>query len=144
MIITETLPSRLEAIPEFIASFLEKIKPFRINDDDIFDIRISLEEALVNAIKHGNRFNAALPVDVSIDIIPARVTIAVKNQGKGFDYAKIPNPTKDDNLQKLSGRGVFLIKSLMDAVEFFDCGRGIKMVKSIKKRGKNDKGRAGQ
>lgn len=132
MIIAEKLPSRLETIPEFIASFLEKIKPFHVSDNDIFDIRISLEEALVNAIKHGNQLNAALSVDVSIEIIPARVTITVKNQGKGFDYAKIPNPTKDDNLQKLSGRGVFLIKSLMDAVEFFDCGRGIKMVKFFK------------
>jgi serine/threonine-protein kinase RsbW len=144
MIITEKLPSRLEMIPEFMASFFEKVKSFSFSDDDIFDIRISLEEALVNAVKHGNKFSDTLTVDVSIEIISDKVAITVKNQGKGFDYAKIPDPTSGNNLAKLSGRGVFLIKSLMDTVEFFDCGRGIKMVKFLKKGGQNDKGRTGQ
>ncbi|MDD5195955.1 MAG: ATP-binding protein [Candidatus Omnitrophica bacterium] len=132
MIITQALPSRLEKIPEFMAFFLERTRNSTFREEDIFDIRISLEEALVNAIKHGNKFNAALSVDISIEIVADRVTITVKDQGKGFDYTTIPDPTKDANLVKLSGRGVFLIKSLMDKVEFFDCGRTIKMVKFLK------------
>jgi serine/threonine-protein kinase RsbW len=64
------------------------------------------------------------------------LTMEVADQGDGFDFTKIPNPTEKNNLHKNSGRGVFLIKKLMDRVEHFDCGRKIKMVKFLKIGGK--------
>jgi serine/threonine-protein kinase RsbW len=133
MIISGSIPSKLEKIPGFISGLLEKIKAFPIGGDDIFDIRISLEEALVNAIKHGNKFDPHLSVEVSLEISDDKVAVKVRDEGKGFDYASLPNPTSAANLDKLSGRGIFLIKSLMNRVTFFDGGRGIKMVKFFKK-----------
>ena len=75
-------------------------------------------------------------MDVAIEMKGNRLTIKVTDEGPGFDFKNIPNPTKADNLEKFSGRGVFLIKRLMDEVDFFAGGRGIKMVKYLKaKRG---------
>jgi len=135
MIISEKLPSRLEVIPEFIRESIEKIKHLTI-EEDIFNIRLSLEEALVNAIKHGNRLNPNLSVEVNIETDDDRLTITVKDEGEGFDFNNVTDPTKGRNLKKFSGRGIFLIRNLMDKVDFFDCGRGIKMVKFFKTGGK--------
>lgn len=135
MIISDKLPSKLEVIQEFLPAAIEKIKsqaPFK--EEDIFNIKLSLEEALVNAIRHGNKLNPALSVSVAIEMKDKRLTIKVTDEGQGFDFKNIPDPTKADSLKKLSGRGVFLIKRLMDEVDFFDGGRGIQMVKYLKAR----------
>jgi len=133
MIISEKLPSRLEIIPEFIQTFMEKIKHLLLEEGDIFNIKLSLEEALVNAIKHGNKLHPNLSVEVNIEIQDDRLMIEVVDQGEGFDFKSIPDPTNEENLKKLSGRGIFLIRKLMDKVDFFDCGRRIKMIKFLKK-----------
>ncbi|MBU2102810.1 MAG: ATP-binding protein [Candidatus Omnitrophota bacterium] len=134
----QELPSRLENIPLFLAQCLQYLNSASLPESDIFDIRISLEEAIVNAMKHGNRFDPARTVDISLEIFPSRVVAEVTDKGVGFDHAMIPDPTHQDNLKKPSGRGVFLIKQLMDEVEFFDCGRTIKMIKFIKQGGAHD------
>ncbi len=133
MTISQKLPSRLELIPEFIAHLIEKIKYLSLEEEQIFNLKLSLEEALVNAVKHGNKLNPNLSVEVSLQARDSSLIIKVKDEGEGFDFKNIPDPTQDNNLEKLRGRGVFLIKNLMDEVEFFDCGRGIKMIKFFKK-----------
>jgi serine/threonine-protein kinase RsbW len=133
MIIQEDIPSRLNVIPGFTLSLKEKLAHLSLKEEEIFNIQLCLEEALVNAIKHGNKLNPDLSVQVTVEAKDDSVIITVIDQGKGFDSKNIPDPTDTDNLQKLSGRGIFLIKKLMDKVEFFDCGRGIKMIKSLKK-----------
>lgn len=132
MIVSETIPSKLEIIPEFISSLLEKIKVLPISEDEIFSIRLSLEEALINAIKYGNKLNQQLWVEINVEFKDKELIIKVKDQGEGFDFKNLPDPTKKDNLKKTFGRGIFLIKKLMDKVEFFDFGRGIKMTKFLK------------
>lgn len=129
------MPSDLKVIPEFIPKILGKAEVSAIEEDEIFNIKASLGEALVNAVKYGNKMNPSLYVDVSLEVLDDRVIIKVKDQGEGFDFKNPPDPTTDENLEKLSGRGLFLIKGMMDEVEFFDCGRGIKMVKFIKEGG---------
>jgi len=135
MRISEKIPSKLEIVPEFVSALIGKIKTLSIGEDEVFDIKLSLEEALINAIKHGNKMNPSFYVEVYLEIKDHRLTIKVKDQGEGFDFKNLPDPTTDENLEKPSGRGIFLIKSLMDEFEFFDCGRGIKMVKFVKKGG---------
>lgn len=119
----------LRDIPEFSKSLLKRIQSLLIDSDSLFDIRLSLEEALVNAIKYGNKFDDKKFVFVKIKASAESVEIEVKDQGEGFDYNAVPLPTESQNISKPSGRGIFLIKNLMDSVEFFDGGRGIKMVK---------------
>ncbi|MDP2924519.1 MAG: ATP-binding protein [Candidatus Omnitrophota bacterium] len=129
MIIEHKIKSNLKAIPQFTLSIFKKLEATGINEDILFDIRLSLEEALINAVKHGNKMQKDKEVSFKIKVLPKSVEMEIKDQGKGFDYKNIPIPTDEKNLEKTSGRGVFLIKKLMDKVEFLDGGSRIKMVK---------------
>jgi len=133
MSISEKLPSRLELIPKFVKALMKKIEPFLVQEEDVFNMKLCLEEALTNAVRHGNKSNPDLFVGINIDIGADRVIIKIKDQGQGFDFKGVPDPTEDANIQKPCGRGVFLIRNFMDEVDFFDNGRGIKMVKILNK-----------
>jgi len=142
MTFSEKIPSRLEVIPQFISSVMDKLRHL-LTEKEIFDVKLCLEEALVNAVKHGNKLKPGLFVEVVIEVDNGRLTLKVIDQGEGYDYKNIPDPTKPDNLHKLCGRGTFLIKKLTDEVEFFDGGRGIKMIKFLSKEvgGEDKKGK---
>jgi serine/threonine-protein kinase RsbW len=133
MTILKKIPSSLELIPGFISRFMKEIRILSLGHDDTFDIKLSLEEALVNAIKHGNKMDPEALVEFRADVEDGKLTMKVTNAGPGFDFKSIPDPTALDKLERTSGRGVFLIKKLMDRVEFSDCGRTIKMIKFIHK-----------
>lgn len=130
IIIARQLPSRIDAIMEFIQETTAKLKNL-CPKDTLSEIRLALEEALVNSIKHGNKLNPALSVEVAIEANPKCIGISVKDYGKGFDFNTVGDPTKTENLDKLSGRGLFLIKSLMDEVKFLNNGSKIEMKKFI-------------
>lgn len=130
---SERIFSRLELIPDCIARLEKKIKHFSLAEEAIFDIKLCLQEALVNAVKHGNKFDPGLVVECSVEVLDNRLTIQVRDQGEGFDDKAVPSPVHPENLTKTSGRGVYLIKKLMDEVKFFDRGRGVKMTKFFNK-----------
>ncbi len=132
---SQKLPARLELIPGFTRALLEKVRQLGLKKEELFDIKLCLEEALINAVKHGCKLNPAHEVEVDVESAPGRLAITVKDKGEGFDFKNIPSPAKDEHLGKLSGRGIYLIRSHMDEVDFFDCGRGIKMVKFLKTGG---------
>lgn len=133
MQISETIPSRLELVPDFISFMVEKLYHLPLDEYTIFNIKLALQESVVNAVEHGNKMNGDLLVRVDIMTEPGRVTIQVTDQGSGFDYKKIPNPTKPENIEKLKGRGIFLIRHVMNKIEFADNGRTIRMSKYLKK-----------
>jgi len=130
---SERISSSLELIPDCIARLIKKIKRLSLTEEDLFDIKLCLQEALVNAVKHGNKFDQGLAVEVSVEASGNRLTMQVRDQGEGFDERAVPSPVHTENLTKTSGRGVYLIRNLMDKVEFFDRGRGVKMIKFFKK-----------
>ena len=121
----------LKDIPGFAGEILSKIEASCHDHGCMFDIRLALEEALVNAVKYGNKCDRNKKVSVRTFIDEAAVTIEVKDEGEGFDFEHIADPTEDNNIEKLSGRGVFLIKNIMDEVHFFDKGSKIRMVKRL-------------
>jgi serine/threonine-protein kinase RsbW len=133
MRIDEALPSKVELIPDFISAAIEKLYHLPLDEHVIFQIKLSLQEAVVNAVKHGNKLNPDLFVQVVIEAEKSSVTIRVTDQGTGFDVKKVPNPTRPENIIKLQGRGIFLIRNLMDDVRFLDGGRTIKMIKNLKR-----------
>jgi serine/threonine-protein kinase RsbW len=135
MLIEYKFKSDLGAIPELTRNIFKKLEASGINEDNLFDIRLSLEEALVNAIKHGNKMDKNKEVSLKIKVLPKKVEIEVSGEGRGFDYKNIPLPTDEENIAKPYGRGIFLIKNLMDNVEFFDGGNKIKMVKLLDDKG---------
>lgn len=120
-------------VTDFLSGIVEKIKALNIGEDDLFKIKVALGEALVNAIKHGNSLNPKRLVHFELESKAGRIIFKIRDQGPGFDFENLPDPTQDENLEKGSGRGVFLIRSLMDEVLYSDHGREIKMVKFIKK-----------
>ena len=99
------------------------------DDDNTFAIRIALEEALVNAIKHGNRLDPGKKVRVEATVTPDRAEITVEDEGPGFNRADVPDPTCDENICRPSGRGILLIESYMNDVRWDRGGRRIHMVK---------------
>ncbi len=131
MLLERRLPSRLERVNAFIKEALDQFGRLSLSGDDVFHLKLALEEAITNAMRHGNRLDPDLFVDVSVELEGERLVMSVKDEGGGFDFSKIPDPTQQDNKEKPSGRGVFLIKQLMNEVEFFDGGSGIKMIKFL-------------
>jgi len=84
-----------------------------------------------NAIVHGNRNDPAKSVTVTYWVDAGKVNIEVADEGAGFDYKNLPNPTAKENIMKNSGRGVYLIRRLMDRVEFNEAGNVIRMTKHL-------------
>jgi serine/threonine-protein kinase RsbW len=100
--------------------------------DSFFALRIALEEALMNAIKHGNRMDPHKKVHVEAHVTQGRVEITVEDEGPGFDRTCVPDPTAEENLHKCSGRGILLIEAYMSNVKWDRGGRRLKMVKENK------------
>ena len=113
-------------VQDRIISVLESRK---FSDRDVFGVRLALEEALVNAIKHGNQEDPAKLVMVQTHVSATAVKIEVSVDGGGFDPEAVPDPTDDENLEAPSGRGLMLMKSFMSSVEFNDAGNHVAMTK---------------
>jgi len=95
---------------------------FNISEDYYGNILVSLTEAVNNAIYHGNQANPNKSIDISFKSHPDRVSFSVKDEGTGFNYDDLPDPTNPENIEKPNGRGVFLMRNLADKVYFEDNG----------------------
>lgn len=105
---------------------------FSVNEDYYGNILIALTEAVNNAINHGNRQNPHKQVDIEFFSNGDKsLHFVVKDQGEGFDYDHLPDPTDPANLEKISGRGVFLMRNLADELEFRDNGATVEMVFNV-------------
>ena len=127
-ILTETLPTDLSAVNPFVEKIAQNLQPLAVNSDDIFKIKLALEEALTNAMRHGNALDSSRYVCVRIEANSRAATIDIHDQGGGFDFQNVPDPTTS---VRPSGRGVYLMRQIMDEVEFYDQGSGIKMKKKF-------------
>ncbi len=96
------------------------------------NFRVGLTEALSNAMLYGNGSDPEKRVRVEVDVRVEEVAVRVTDQGVGFDPASIPDPTLPDNLTKSGGRGIFLMKALMDEVQFNDRGNSVTLVLRLK------------
>ena len=99
------------------------------HDHDLFSIRLALEEALVNAIKHGNHFDPTKKVRIAYNVRPERFDILIADEGNGFDPAEVPDPTADENLERPCGRGLMLMHYYMSEVSFSPRGNSVVMCK---------------
>ncbi len=95
----------------------------------VFGIHLSMEEALVNAVKHGNKYNPAKKVHVRVGISSNLFRSEITDEGEGFDPAKLPDPTDPDYLDKPNGRGVMLMRNFMTKVEYNPKGNAVFMEK---------------
>jgi serine/threonine-protein kinase RsbW len=112
------VPSSHDSVLSFVERLSRLLKKNNFDDRDVIAIRLAVEEALVNAITHGNRLNPAKNVHVNFNIGPTEFSIRIEDEGDGFDQCIIPDPSVRDDLQDPKGRGLLLIQHSMDAVQF--------------------------
>jgi len=99
------------------------------SEADVFAIRLALEEALVNAVKHGNKLDKCKNVKVNYHITDQRADITIEDEGRGFNPAGLPDPTADENLEMCSGRGILLMRAYMTSVVFNPSGNKVTLTK---------------
>jgi len=115
-----------QAVQERIVLLLEQIGfPPR----DVFGVRLALEEALVNAIKHGNRMDPDKSVRIFCQVHEQKVRVEIEDEGCGFVPAQVPDPTEDANLDKPCGRGIMLMRAFLTLVEYNETGNRVTLEK---------------
>ena len=125
-----TIPSDLEEaarLQETIERQLQTIT--RFTENEIFSIKLALEEAIVNAIKHGNQMDRRKVVRVSYRVLPHRFDVKIVDEGPGFDPEDVPDPTAPENLERPCGRGLLLMRHYMNEVTFHPPGNVVSMTK---------------
>ncbi len=127
--IKRVLESKPKQCAELVHDMLELLEQERWKQDDVFAIRMAVEEAVMNAIKHGNAEDLSKKVMVHLRIEPDRFYAKITDEGGGFCPDDVPDPTDDANLEKTSGRGVMLIKSFVDECRYNKCGNSVELVK---------------
>ncbi len=129
-----TISSRLEEMQAVHALINEAVKEYRLNDELAHWIELTISESMINAIQHGNKADPAKKATLKISSTGDCLEIIVEDQGKGFAFDKIADPTDIANLLKPSGRGILIIRSFMDEVNLSQCEGGgcrLRMVKKI-------------
>ena len=120
-----SIPSDFKSINKVEHLIDEVCNRLEVNEDYYGNVLIAVTEAVNNAIQHVNQHKAELNVDLFVGDKETDFCFSVKDQGAGFDYNNLPDPTAPSNLEKEDGRGIFLMKSLAEAVEFEDEGRNV-------------------
>ncbi len=115
---SKSFPSDPELLPEIENFVIEHTPETKLGKKKINDLSLSIAEAASNAIKHGNKSDKKKKVKVSIKIYSDRITISIKDEGSGFILKDVPDPTLPENLLKDSGRGIYIMKTFLDKVEF--------------------------
>jgi serine/threonine-protein kinase RsbW len=122
------IPSLMENI-RIIESFIDNTKDIYNIDDDIYgNIMIAVTESVNNAIKHGNKEDKSKNVNLSLILKENEVRFIIEDQGQGFDFTTLYDPTLPENIDKPGGRGIFLMKHLSDEVHFTEQGRRVELV----------------
>ncbi len=122
------LPNDLQRIEEFVDSLLDHGRSIGFNPDRLrLNLRVGLTEALSNAMLYGNAQDPRKRVQVVAQFTAHEITVRVTDEGHGFDPEDLPDPTLPANIRRSRGRGIFLIRQLMDHVEYNERGNSIEM-----------------
>lgn len=129
----DRIPNDSRMLKEESNRLMRELEKSGVSEDLIFDIHVGFEEALRNAMVHGNKNDPDKMVTIEVRLLPDAVLIIIEDEGEGFDHMVLPDPTTDENLLKEGGRGVYLIHQLMDEVEYAKKGRRVIMKKFLRK-----------
>jgi serine/threonine-protein kinase RsbW len=127
------LENSIESDPDncmrVIEMLLPQLEAYQWSNRDTFGIHMAMEEAIMNAIRHGNQSDPKKRVHIRINVSGPRFYSKITDEGTGFDLADVPDPTLEENLEKTSGRGVMLIKSFVDVVKYNEIGNSVELEK---------------
>ena len=107
-----------------------QLQQSNFHDKEIFGIRLALEEAIVNAIKHGNQMDRDKQVRIAYRILPEQFDVMIVDEGPGFNPEDVPDPTSPENLERPCGRGLLLMRHYMSHIAYVGCGNTVVMSKS--------------
>ncbi len=122
------IPSRRELIIETIDDILNHVSRANLN---MQFMRLVIEEALVNAMEHGNRFDHSKTVSIRVEVTSESLVIRIRDQGKGFEYNRVSDPHSEAALWNRRGRGIFLMRKIMDEVIYTRNGSEITLIKNL-------------
>jgi serine/threonine-protein kinase RsbW len=131
------IPSDTMAARRVLDEVLQALESQHWQQRDVFSVHLAMEEALVNAIHHGNHLDTAKHVRVICLVSPDRVRIEIIDEGGGFAPAAVPDPTCPERLHTCCGRGVMLMKAFMSRVEFSSVGNHVVLEKDRSEAGQS-------
>lgn len=117
------IASEIENLREVEKVIDEISAEYNIGSEIYGNILIASLEAANNAVSHGNKLDPSKRVDITLTIKGNRLTVITKDEGPGFDYENVPDPTAPENIENVNGRGIFLMRQLSDGLEFHEDGR---------------------
>ena len=120
-----SIPSEFGSISKVENLIDDVCAKLEVNEDYYGNVLIAVTEAVNNAIEHGNKLSKELKVDLAVGDKQTDFCFSVKDYGQGFDFDNLPDPTAPENIEKEDGRGIFLMKSLAESVEFEDGGTNV-------------------
>jgi serine/threonine-protein kinase RsbW len=126
----KSLPEEHEKVEKPV---LKALTDSRCDEHTVFSVKLALEEAVMNAIQHGNKMDPTKKVKISYHLDDERIEICVEDEGSGFDPNDIPDCTEDERLENPYGRGIFLMRSFMDKVHYNELGNKVILEKKFAK-----------
>ena len=133
-ILSLEISSERNRIKEVEALMLKANKEFGLNDDQYCKTMIAVTELVMNAIVHGNKEDPGKKVKVMLEYDVQEMKIVIEDEGKGFDISGLPDPTEVERLLDSHGRGVYIVKAMVDKVDFAHNGKGSVFTLFIKKK----------
>ena len=125
------LHSTRDSVNQVTDVLSEACEKLDLPEEAAFDIKLAVQEAVVNAVEHGNRCDENKMVHVSFEAGSDAVTVVVRDEGEGFDPCCIPDPTLPENILREHGRGIFLMRNLCDEIRYNGKGNEITIVKKL-------------
>ena len=126
------VPSVISLMHSILDYLMKRVEKVGVINPETSNLFVALDEAFVNAVKHGNKFDATKLVRITADVSPEEARFTIEDEGDGFNVAEIPDPLDPQNLFKTSGRGVLFIYNIMDEVRYNERGNRLTMVKRKK------------
>jgi serine/threonine-protein kinase RsbW len=135
-----TIQSTVCASEKVCKRILSELKKGGFSKEDLFAVHLALEEALSNAVRHGNKMDSSKHIKIDYTLDKDHIEINVRDEGEGFNPDDVPDPRCGENVYRIGGRGLFLIKAYMDTVDFSDDGKCLHMVRSRGSRENSENG----
>ena len=110
-------------------AILSQCRMHAFTDRDLFALKLAIEEAINNAIRHGNRSDTSKQIHIKYRVTARRCDVVIADEGSGFNPAGVPDPTNEHNLEQTSGRGLLLMRAFMNSVVFNDSGNAVTLTK---------------
>jgi serine/threonine-protein kinase RsbW len=127
------LPSHIEAVADAAVAMTDFLRNCGVSEELSFGIEMAVRESVTNAMVHGNQEDESKSVEVIFNCHDNELEIEVRDQGEGFEPESVPDPTNAENLLKTSGRGIFLMRTFMDEIEWRNRPEGGTAVRMTKR-----------